>query len=312
MKYAFGVDVGGTSVKMGLVSEEGELLDKWEIPTRVEDAGKNVLPDIAISIKEKMLEKGISAADVCGTGIGLPGPVDDEGVIRKAVNLHWDRVFNVAEELSGLLDGMKVRAGNDANVAALGEYWRGAGKDFGDMVMVTLGTGVGGGIIHHGKIYAGVTGAGGEIGHLCINPEETIKCNCQNSGCLEQYASATGIVRLLKEELAASDEDSEMRHTDISAKNMWEAVKHGDALSVRVAEKFGYYLGLGLSIIAGVVNPEVFVLGGGVSMSGDVILPFIEKNFTEHAFHACRDAKILRATLGNDAGVMGAAKLVID
>jgi len=144
--------------------------------------------------------------------------------------------------------------------------------------MVTLGTGVGGGIIHNGKIMAGVTGAGGEIGHICILPDEKIRCNCGNSGCLEQYASATGMVRLTKEELEASDEESELRHMEISAKNTWDAVKHGDALAIRVAEKFGYYLGWGLSIIAGVVNPEVFVLGGGVSKCGDVLLPYVEKN----------------------------------
>ncbi len=311
MKYAFGIDVGGTSIKLGLVSTDGELIEEWEIPTRTEDGGKNVLPDIAVSVKAKIKEKGI-ADDVVGAGIGLPGPVDADGVIRKAVNLHWDRVFNVAEELSELLDGMKVRAGNDANVAALGEFWQGAGKDYGDMVMVTLGTGVGGGIIHNGKIMAGVTGAGGEIGHLCILPDEKIRCNCGNSGCLEQYASATGMVRLTKEELEASDEESELRHMEISAKNTWDAVKHGDALAIRVAEKFGYYLGWGLSIIAGVVNPEVFVLGGGVSKCGDVLLPYVEKNFNEHAFHACRDARIVRATLGNTAGIMGAARLAVD
>ncbi len=311
MKYAFGIDVGGTSVKLGLVSTDGELLDKWEIPTRTEDGGKNVLPDIASAVKAKIKEKGIEG-DVIGAGIGLPGPVDEDGVIRKAVNLHWERTFNVAEELSELLDGMKVRAGNDANVAALGEFWQGAGKDYGDMVMVTLGTGVGGGIIHNGKIMAGVTGAGGEIGHLCIMPDEKIKCNCGNSGCLEQYASATGMVRLTKEELEASDEESELRHMEITAKNTWDAVKHGDALAIRVAEKFGFYLGWGLSIIAGVVNPEVFVLGGGVSKCGDILLPFVERHFEEHAFHACRDAKIVRATLGNNAGIMGAARLAVD
>lgn len=311
-KYAFGIDVGGTSVKLGLLSVQGEILDKWEIPTRTEDGGKNILSDIAASVKEKIREKGLEASDIAGAGIGLPGPVDDNGVINKAVNLHWDRVFNVSAELSSLLSGMKVKAGNDANVAALGEVWQGAGKGYKEMVMVTLGTGVGGGIIHDGKIVAGATGAGGEIGHIVIKPDEDIACNCGNKGCLEQYASATGIVRLLREELEASDEDSIMRHTEISAKEMWEAVKKGDALATRVAERFGEYLGTGLSIIAGVLNPEVFVLGGGVSRSGDVILPFIVENFKKHVFHACKGAKIVRATLGNDAGLVGAAKMVID
>ncbi|MCR5748300.1 MAG: ROK family glucokinase [Lachnospiraceae bacterium] len=310
MKYAFGIDVGGTSVKLGIISAEGELIEKWEIPTRTEEGGKYILPDIASSVKAKIAERNMED-DVIGVGIGLPGPVDEEGVIRKAVNLHWDRIFNAADELSELLDGIKVKAANDANVAALGESWQGAGKDYGDMVMVTLGTGVGGGIIHNGKIYAGVTGAGAEIGHLCLIPDEKIKCNCGNSGCMEQYASATGIVRLAKEELEASDEESELRNDKISAKSVWEAVAHNDTLAIRIAERFGYYLGWGLSIIAGVVNPEVFVIGGGVSKAGEMIIPYIKKNFEEHVFHACRDAKIVIASLGNDAGIMGAAKMVV-
>lgn len=311
MKYAVGIDVGGTSVKLGLVSVEGEITEMWEIPTRTEDGGKNILPDIASSVKSKMSEKGL-ADDIVGAGIGLPGPVDDEGVIRKAVNLHWERTFNVADELSGLLDGMIVKAGNDANVAALGEYWQGAGKDYGDMVMVTLGTGIGGGIIHHGQIYAGTTGAGGEIGHICLEPDEKIHCNCGNTGCFEQYASATGIVRLAKEELGASTEESVLRQEEITAKAVWDAVRDGDSTAIRIADRFGYYLGWGLSIIAGVVNPEVFVLGGGVSKAGDIILPFVRKNFDKHAFHACRDAQIVIATLGNSAGTLGAAKMVIN
>ena len=310
--YAFGIDVGGTTVKLGLLSSEGELLDKWEIKTRTEDGGRNVLPDIAAAIKDKITEKGINKDDIAGAGIGLPGPVDDTGLIRKAVNLGWDRNFNVAEELSDLLDGMKVKAGNDANVAALGEMWQGAGKGHSDLVMVTLGTGVGGGIIHDGRIFTGATGAAGEIGHIFVQTGETETCGCGNRGCLEQYASATGIVRLLNQELKASSEDSIMRHVPVSAKQMWIAVGQGDKLSIRVAEKFGYYLGVGLSIIAGVLNPEVFVLGGGVSMSGDLIIPYIEKNFKEHVFHASRDTKIIRATLGNNAGLMGAAKMVLD
>lgn len=311
MKLAVGIDVGGTSVKLGLVNTDGEIVDTWEIPTRTEDSGRNILPDIASSVKQKISEKGI-ADDVIGAGIGLPGPVDDDGVIRKAVNLHWERSFNVADELSGMLSGMRVMAGNDANVAALGEYWQGAGKDYGDMVMVTLGTGIGGGIIHHGRIFAGTTGAGGEIGHICLNPSEKIRCNCGNAGCFEQYASATGIVRLTNEELQASNDASELRGSDVTAKALWDAVKKGDALAIRVAERFGYYLGWGLSVIAGVINPEVFVLGGGVSKAGDVIIPYVRKYFDEHTFHACRDAQIVIATLGNSAGLLGAAKMVVD
>lgn len=309
MKCAIGIDVGGTSVKMGIVNTEGELKEAWEIPTRVEDGGKAILPDIAASVKEHI--SGI-ADDVTGAGIGLPGPVDDEGVIRKAVNLGWDRTFNVADELSGLLSGMTVKAANDANVAALGEYWLGAGKDYGDMVMVTLGTGIGGGIVHHGRIYAGTTGAGGEIGHICLNPEEKLSCGCGKKGCFEQYASATGVVRLANEELEASSDPSELRDAPVSAKAVWDAVRNHDKLAIRVAERFGYYLGWGLSIIAGVVNPEVFVLGGGMSKAGDMMISYVREHFDKYTFHACRDAQIVIAKLGNSAGTLGAAKMVID
>ena len=309
--YAIGVDVGGTSVKMGLFTKEGELKEKWSIPTNVEDNGRAILPDIAASVKKKMQEKGLGEADVEGVGIGLPGPVDDSGVIRKAVNLHWDETFNVAEKLSRLLDGMKVKAGNDANVAALGECWAGSGKGYNDLVMVTLGTGIGGGVIINGKILAGVTGAAGEIGHIHVTDGEETQCNCGNHGCLEQYASATGIVRLLEKELAATNEDSLMRTKKHTAKDLWDAVEEGDALAIRVAEKFGAYLGKALAGIAAVLNPEIIVIGGGVSLSGEVIMPFITKNFTENVFHASRGTEFTRAKLGNDGGIYGAAKLVL-
>ncbi len=310
-KYAIGVDVGGTSVKMGLFTNAGELVEKWSIPTNVDNNGEAILPDIAKSVKKKMAEKNLTEADVEGVGIGLPGPVDNTGVIRMAVNLHWNEVFNVAEKLSGLLDGMKVKAGNDANVAALGECWAGSGKGYHDLVMVTLGTGIGGGVIINGEILAGVTGAAGEIGHIHVKDDEETACNCGNHGCLEQYASATGIVRLLERELAASDEDSVMRTKKHTAKDVWDAVEEGDALATRVAEKFGAYLGKALSGIAAVLNPEIIVIGGGVSLSGEVIMPFITKNFKENVFHASRDTKFTRAELGNDGGIYGAAKLVL-
>ena len=310
-KKAFGVDVGGTSVKLGLFESDGTLIEKWSIPTRTEEDGKYVLPDIAETIKAKIAEKKMAGEEILGVGIGLPGPVDSDGVIEKAVNLHWDRVFNVSEELSAHLDGIKVKAGNDANVAALGEAWVGSGKGYKNIVMVTLGTGIGGGIIIDGKIHAGATGSAGEIGHIHISDEPIEACNCGNHGCFEQFGSATGIVRLLKQELENSSEPSIMRTEPLTAKDMWEAVKKGDALATRVAEKFGTYLGKGLAVIATIVNPELFIIGGGVSMSGDVILPFITDNFKKYAFHACRDVKFVRSVLGNDGGIYGAAKLVM-
>ena len=211
-KYVFGVDVGGTTVKMGLFTVEGELLDKWEIKTRTEDGGKNVLPDIADSIKKVIESKKLAKEDVEGVGIGVPGPVKEDGTVLKCVNLGWG-ILNVEDELEKLV-GYPVKAGNDANVAALGEMWQGGGKGHSNLVMVTLGTGVGGGIILNGKMLFGVNGAGGEIGHICVDDSETETCGCGNKGCLEQYTSATGVVRLAGRAMAASDKKSTLRELE--------------------------------------------------------------------------------------------------
>ena len=184
-KYVFGVDIGGTTVKLGVFSVEGELLDKWEIKTRTEDGGANVLPDIAEALTDKMNSMSISKDEVKGVGMGVPGPVREDGTVDGCVNLGWG-VFNAAEALGAKL-GLPVKVGNDANVAALGEYWQGGGKGYKNVIMVTLGTGVGGGVIINGKIIDGTNGAGGEIGHMTIDPDETAVCNCGKKGCLEQY-----------------------------------------------------------------------------------------------------------------------------
>ncbi|MDD6658090.1 MAG: ROK family glucokinase [Lachnospiraceae bacterium] len=309
-KYSFGVDVGGTTIKMGLFDLEGNVLDKWEIITRTENGGVNVLPDIAEAVKGKMSEKSISKEDVVGVGIGVPGPVDAKGVVHKCVNLGWG-VLNINEELGKLLD-LPVKGGNDANVAALGEMWKGGGQGFESIVVVTLGTGVGGGIIIDGKILTGAKGAAGEIGHIHVDDEETETCGCGNQGCLEQYASATGVVRLANRTLAKTTKATCLKAGEISAKDVWDAVKDGDEVAIEVAEQFGEYLGKGLASIACVVNPEAFVIGGGVSKAGDVLLDYIRKNYTPYVFHASRDVQFTLATLGNDAGIYGAAKLVLD
>ena len=309
--YVFGIDVGGTTVKMGLFQNDGTVVDKWEIPTRTENGGEKVLPDIADAILGKMAEKDIDRKDVAGVGVGVPGPVDGQGIVHRAVNLGWG-VFNMEETLSGLLDGMVVKGGNDANVAALGEMWKGGGQGYSNLVAVTLGTGVGGGIIIDGKILTGATGAGGEIGHIHIQDGETDQCGCGNYGCLEEYASATGVVRLAGRTLAASDMDSVLRAGEVSAKTVFDAVKAGDALAISVAEQFGEYLGKGLAAIAGVVNPEIFVIGGGVSKDGEVLFQYIQPAYQKYVFHGSKDAKFALATLGNDAGIFGAAKLVLE
>jgi glucokinase len=263
-KYVFGVDVGGTTVKMGLFTVEGELLDKWEIKTRTEDGGKNVLPDIADSIKEVIESKKLAKEDVEGVGIGVPGPVKEDGTVLKCVNLGWG-ILNVEDELEKLV-GYPVKAGNDANVAALGEMWQGGGKGHSNLVMVTLGTGVGGGIILNGKMLFGVNGAGGEIGHICVDDSETETCGCGNKGCLEQYTSATGVVRLAGRAMAASDKKSTLRELEaVTAKDVFDAAKAGDELALEIVDTQARILGRALAQIACVVDPEIFVIGGGVS-----------------------------------------------
>ncbi len=310
MKYVFGVDIGGTTVKMGLLSETGECLDKWEIKTVKDNGGVSILPDVAASINEKLKEKGIDKADVIGVGAGVPGPVDSKGIVHKAVNLGWG-VFNAAEELSKLT-GVKAMIGNDANVAALGEMWKGGGVGYTDVVMVTLGTGVGGGIIVDGKIVNGSVGAGGEIGHMHVKDGETIACGCGGFGCLEQYTSATGISRTASEMIEKWGKETVLTKEDLSAKAVFDGVKAGDALCIEIAKEFGETLGKGLALIAAVVNPEIFVIGGGVSKAGEILLDYITPSFEKYAFHGCKNAKMVLATLGNDAGMYGAAKLVIE
>ena len=308
--YVFGVDIGGTTVKLGLFDIEGNVLDKWEITTRKDDGGAFILKDIAESVEAKMAEKNIDKANVKGVGMGVPGPVKDDGTVMKCVNLGWG-MFNAAEELSNLLS-LPVKAGNDANMAALGEYWQGGGKEYKSVIMVTLGTGVGGGIIINGKMLAGVNGAGGEIGHMTIDTEEQDSCNCGKKGCLEQYASATGIVRLTNRALNTSDKASKLRDTDdLSAKAIFDAAKEGDALALELLDEFGKRLGYALANIACVVDPEAFVIGGGVSKAGKVILDVTNKYFQQYAFHACRNTSFELATLGNDAGIFGAAASVL-
>ncbi|MBR6401942.1 MAG: ROK family glucokinase [Eubacterium sp.] len=308
-KYVFGVDIGGTTVKIGVFSVEGELLDKWEITTRTENGGENILSDIAESLKDKQASMGLTNEDILGVGMGVPGPVKEDGTVVKCVNLGWG-IFNAADELSKLI-GLPVKVGNDANMAALGEYWQGGGKGYSNVIMVTLGTGVGGGIILNGNMVAGVNGAGGEIGHMTIDTEETDVCNCGKRGCLEQYASATGIVRLATKALNSSDKPSKLREVEVTAKEIFDAAKAGDELAVELVEEFGKRLGFALANVACVVDPEVFVIGGGVSRAGQIILDVTKKYYQKYAFHACKDAEFATAKLGNDAGIYGGAAAVL-
>lgn len=310
-KYCFGIDVGGTTVKMGLFTTEGELLDKWEIPTRKEDGGAYILNDVAASVEAKLAEKNIAKEDVAGAGIGVPGPTLDTGYVSICVNLGW-KDKNPANELSELLS-IPVKAGNDANVAALGEMWKGGGEGYLDVVLLTLGTGVGGGIIINGEIAPSHRGVGGELGHITVNPDEEATCNCGNHGCLEQYASATGVVRIAKKLLAASKEESSLRTLEtITAKDVFDAAKAGDHLAVEAVEVLGKYLGLVVANVALTVDPDVFVIGGGVSKAGQVLIDVITKYYHKFAkIIGDNTAKVVLAKLGNDAGIYGAARMVL-
>ena len=308
--YCFGIDVGGTTVKMGLFQTDGQLVEKWEIPTRTEEGGKAILPDIAAYAMAKLVEKDISREDVAGIGIGVPGPIDADGVVPHTANLGWG-YKEVTKELSELT-GVTCKGGNDANVAALGEMWKGAAAGHRSGVMVTLGTGVGGGIIIDGRIVVGTNGAGGEIGHIHVDDSIPWLCGCGNQGCLEQVASANGIVRLAKWMQETEAKETVLDLETMTAKEVWDAVKDGDACACEVAERFGKYLGLALANIASTVDPEVFVIGGGVSKAGPVILDYIKKYYLKYTFKGCRDAEFVLATLGNDAGIYGSAKLVIE
>ena len=311
MKYGFGVDLGGTTVKIAFFDETGLMLSKWEIPTVTADGGAQILPDIAASIRQFIQQKTLDPASILGVGIGVPGPVSSKGVVNKCVNLNWG-VFNIAEELSALV-GFPVKAGNDANVAALGEYWKGGGKGCDNMVFVTLGTGVGGGIVIEGKLLHGAHGSGAEIGHMVLNRDETDCCGCGKRGCVEQYCSATGIVKMANKELAATDEVTRLRTNEaITCKDIFDCAKAGDALALRVLDRYYRYMGEFLGNLCDVVDPDAVVLGGGVSKAGQVLLDGIRPYFDRYVFHAARGARFALASLGNDAGAYGACKLALD
>ncbi|OCA97395.1 ROK family glucokinase [Clostridium beijerinckii] len=310
-KYIFGVDIGGTTVKLGLFETEGTLLEKWEIKTRKEEKGKYIIKDIVETIENKLNENNISKSDVLGIGIGVPGPVKDDGTVLKCVNLGW-KVFNIVDQVNKLVK-LPIKAANDANVAALGEMWRGGGKGYKNAVMVTLGTGVGGGIIVDGKIISGSNGVGGEIGHIKVSDNETECCGCGNKGCLEQYASATGIVSLANKALKNTKTKSDLKNFgNLSAKDIFDSAKAGDELALELVDDFGNRLGKALANIACVIDPEIFVIGGGVSKNGSFLIESITKYFKENAFHISRNTKFELAKLGNDAGIYGAARLICE
>lgn len=308
MQYGFGVDLGGTTVKLAFLDTAGTMLHKWEIPTVTENGGRRILPDIAAAVNGYIEQNHLSRKDLVGLGIGVPGPVRPDGTVNGCVNLGWEQV-NVEKQLSELT-GLPVKAGNDATVAALGECWKGGGAGCKNMIFATLGTGVGGGIVVDGKVIHGTHGAGGEIGHITVNREETESCGCGRTGCIEQYGSATGIVRLAKKALQNGSSVLSGKE-ELTCKDVFDAAAAEDALAQGVLEQVYAYLGEFFANLSCVTDPEVIVLGGGVSKAGQVLLEGVKKAYQARCFHAVREVRFALATLGNDAGAYGAFKLIL-
>lgn len=309
--YIFGVDIGGTTIKLGLFRTDEELLEKWEIPTRTMDGGTYVLPDAVNSIRRTMKKYEVTKSQVEGIGIGVPGPVDEKGIVHGCVNLGWGK-FDIREHMGDLFPEVSnVCAGNDATIATLGELWFGGGRGYGSAAMFTLGTGVGGGIAMGGKIFRGFHGGAGEWGHIVMNPYEKDVCNCGKRGCLEQYSSATGIVRIAGHMLKEDEKPSELRNQEkLTAKIICDLAKEGDELAQKALEQCSDYLGRAMSYVACAVDPEIFLIGGGMSRAGAVLLDSIRRSYEKYAFHASMETPIKCARLGNDAGIYGCFKMV--
>ena len=307
--YLAGVDVGGTTIKLGIFPEEGAPVAAWEIKTRKFEEIDGIWDDIAQALFAKLEELGIQKDELKAVGMGLPGPIRDDGFLPRCVNLGMG-ACHPAELLSQALDGIPVAAGNDANVAALGEVYYGAAKGYEDAAVFTLGTGVGGGIILKGRIVAGNRGLGGEVGHFVVNPDETDVCNCGNRGCLEQYASATGIVRIARKKIAEGKQPTSMTgYADLSCKNVCDEAKNGDPLALETLEVFGKYLGMAVAHTILTMDPDIIILGGGVTRAGQILIDVTDKYVKEFTHLTNEHVPIVIATLGNDAGIYGSAAL---
>ena len=319
MKYGFGVDLGGTTVKIAYFDENGTMLNKWEIPTVTAGGGTQILPDIAASIKGYMAEHDVDPSSIVGIGIGVPGPVDGKGVVNKCINLGWG-VFNISDALSDLT-GFPVKAGNDANVAALGEYWKGGGQGCDNMVFATLGTGVGGGIVIDGKVFSGHNHAGGELGHIVIE-KGGVPCTCGRFGCWEAYSSATALIRMTKEKIAECEQSGRAtrmnefvaRSGKVSGRTAFDAMRAGDEAAKEVVDQYISYLAVGIGNIINVFQPEVISIGGGISNEKENLLAPLLSLIPKESYapDVIEPPRIAIAKLGNDAGIIGAAFLGVE
>ena len=307
MDYYFGVDIGGTTVKIGLLNEKEKLVDKWEIKTNTENNGASILKDVADSIKGYSEEKKISKEQIKGIGFGVPGPIVGT-YVKKCVNLGWENT-DVKEEFLKHIDfEPNIVVLNDANAAAYGETMKGSTGKHQNAVMLTLGTGVGGSIVVNGFPIIGVNGAAGEFGHARVDNIYNFRCGCGRFGCLETVASATGVVRIFKR-LLEDNPSSLTGKQDISCKDVFAAAKANDALALRAVDEVGHYLGLACSYLAATVDPEIFIIGGGVSRAGQILLDAIEENYRKYSIVITRKTNFALASLGNDGGMIGAALL---
>ena len=312
MSVYYGIDIGGTTVKLGMFAGEGELLDKWEIPTRKENNGSLLFRDIAEEGTARAAAGGIGREEIQGIGCGIPGPVEENGFVESCVNLGI-RHITPALLLRKYVGGIPVVFANDANVAALGEMWKGGGRGYKSIVFVTLGTGVGSGVIINRQMVYGAKGLAGEIGHIMINPNETERCNCGGMGCLDQMASARGIVRCAKKFLEEDFRPSLLRDMgELTARKILDAAKRGDETASRTVSHCMFYLGKCLAEVSYIVDPQAFVIGGGVSGAGEYLLEHIRRHYNQFAILKQEKADICLAKLGNDAGIYGAARLVYD
>jgi len=315
-KKFIGIDLGGTSVKLAILTVEGDIQQKWTIPTNINDEGAHIVPDIVASIKHHLDLYKMTADDFQGIGMGSPGAVDREaGTVEGAFNLNWKTLQPVREVIEREI-GIPIFIDNDANVAALGEKWRGAGADDRDVVFVTLGTGVGGGIIAEGNLIHGTAGSGGEIGHMTVEPGG-FDCTCGKKGCLETVASATGVVKLARKHAEEYAGNAQLKFIiddgqEITSKMIFDLAKEGDELAVLVVDRAAYYLGLACSHIGNLLNPAYIVIGGGVSAAGEYLLEQVRTYFADFTFpNVKKTTHIKLAALGNDAGIVGACYLAL-
>ncbi|WP_218653556.1 ROK family glucokinase [Streptococcus pluranimalium] len=314
-KKLLGIDLGGTTIKFGILTEAGEVQEKWAIETNILEGGKHIVPDIVASIKHRLDMYGLTSDDFVGIGMGSPGAVNrDDKTVTGAFNLNWKEIQEVGSVIEKET-GIPFAIDNDANVAALGERWVGAGANNPDVVFVTLGTGVGGGVIADGNLIHGIAGAGGEIGHMVVEPDTGFECTCGTVGCLETVASATGVVRVARRLAESYEGDSSIKAAidngeGVSSKDIFEAAQGGDNFANSVVDKVCFYLGLATANISNLLNPDSVVIGGGVSAAGEFLRSRVEANFKKYTFPQVRQStQIKLAELGNDAGIIGAASL---